>query len=183
VDVDIRSSINENPGRSTAIAGGLLVVAAVVMWEIFVGASGSPLSAYANKAFFSDDDGKTWFIDDASNLPPFDHDGKKAYRAALFRCGSGKPFIAYLEKYSDAQIKRLAEQRTVDATRTPNQSPGGAPPSDILMDVKRPGDRGWLPAADATDPQKASAYRNVLVPVCPDGSVITVVLPADADGH
>ena len=35
--------------------------------------------------YFSDDDGKTYFQDDASKIAPFDHNGKQAVSAYLFR--------------------------------------------------------------------------------------------------
>src|SRR5579862_9820782 len=98
--MNIRKKMNEKPALGLAIAGAICAVAiAFFAWQ-FSGRR-SVDAAYAGKTFFSDDDGRSWFIDDESKLPPFDHNGKQACRAAVYRCGSGKPFVAYLQKYSD----------------------------------------------------------------------------------
>lgn len=179
----IRQTINDHPAISGSIAGAVcLLVVALLFWENS-GHRTTPLTQYANKAFYSDDDGQTWFIDDVSKLPPFDHNGKPACRAMLFRCGTGKPFVGYLAKYSDAELKEIATLTASLQQRTPGATPafGGEP--DFPMDVKKPGDTHWIPGTAATNPQQAAAYQHVVVPVCPDGNAITAVLPADADAH
>ena len=41
--------------------------------------AGLPQAA-GGKGFFTDDDGATFYVDDITNIPPYDHNGKKAYR-------------------------------------------------------------------------------------------------------
>ena len=40
-------------------------------------------------------------------LPPFDHDGKQAVRAFVFRCEGGKPFVAYLLRYKEGSQNQI----------------------------------------------------------------------------
>ncbi len=53
------------------------------------------------QAYYSVDDGQTFFADDINLVPPFEKDGKMAVRAHVFTCDGGKtPFVAYLERYT-----------------------------------------------------------------------------------
>jgi hypothetical protein len=54
----------------------------VIWWE----ARPAPKEEAVTRAFYTTDDGKTWFTDDAERLPPFDHGGKQAVRLYLFSC-------------------------------------------------------------------------------------------------
>jgi hypothetical protein len=176
--VSVRKTINEHPAASASVGIGLcLLVGLLLVWQSFGGRS-TALTIYAGKAFFSDDDGQTWFLDDVSKLPPYDHNGKQAYRALLFRCGTDKPFIASIAKYSDAELKDFAAHLAVMAQREPGRPPiTEAPPPEIALELKKPGDTKWL------DPHSAAAYQRLSAPLCPDGSAATTVQPADADAH
>ena len=141
----------------------------------------SAADAGAGKAFFSDDDGKSWFIDDDSKLPPFDHDGKTAYGAAVYRCLTGKPFIVYLKKYTPAQLTRIAAEKKDYAQRYPDRPPMTGVPY-YPMDVKKPGESQWIHATAEGGKFDAAEYQRVTKLVCPDGSSqITAVRPADSD--
>jgi len=59
------------------------------------------------KGYFTDDDGASWFVDDLTNVPPFDHNGKKAVRIKMFMAANGQKFIGWLEQYDDATKKRI----------------------------------------------------------------------------
>jgi hypothetical protein len=90
----------------------------------------------ANTAWFTTDDGKTWFADDAQKIPPFEKDGKEAVRVFVFTCDDGKTHWAgYLQKYSP-EAKRVLER-------------GEAPANvdEILMKgtlFKNLGDEQWV---------------------------------------
>jgi len=179
--MDIRKSINDSPRLGAGIAAAAVLASLLIIWHVFGGRSAA--EADAHKAFYSDDDGKTWFIDDDSKLPPFDHDGKTAYGAAVYRCLTGKPFIVYLKKYTPAQLTRIAAEIKDYADRHP-----GSPPSTGVdyypMDVKKPGESRWIPATAEGGHYDAAAYQRVTKLVCPDGSSqITVVRPSDSDAE
>jgi hypothetical protein len=165
--MDIRKSINA------------LLVSLLLIWRVFGGRSAA--EANQGKAFFSDDDGKSWFVDDDSKLPPFEHNGKTAYGAAVYRCLTGKPFVAYLEKYSDSQLAKIAAEKQEYAQQHPDSAPMTGVPY-YPMDVKKPGEPQWFPATADGGHYNAAAYQRVTKLVCPDGSSqVTMVRPSDND--
>jgi hypothetical protein len=116
----------------------------------------------AAKLFFTDDDGKTWFADDATKFPPFaDANGKQAVQAYVFKCGEhGKAFVGYMLKYTPEGQKRMK-----DAMNQPNGQILDIPPTafgDSL--VKKPGDADWVSRTSDVE-----AYQKATTPVCPDG--------------
>jgi hypothetical protein len=106
-----------------------------------------------DEAFYTTDDGKTLFADDAAKVAPFDHDGRQAVRAYVFTCDGGTTgFVQYLEKYSD-EVKRQLEPQS--------GRPGWRPPTSMAL-VKRPGPGQWVPGMS----QEAS---RLTLPSCPGG--------------
>jgi hypothetical protein len=148
-----------------------LVVAAVLIVAIAAGAfvihrQFTPVSRDipVGQNFYSDDDGKTWFADSAAKAPPFDHGGKLAYEAEVYRCGDGKPFVAYLISY-EPDDKAAIEAAAPDRIRY------------VMADaatrqlVKRPGGPTWVKLA----PQTTKEYQTITTPRCPDGSTTNLV--------
>ena len=157
----LRKRLNQNPRATAAAVGGLVLLAIVVaaVSSRPPGAGGAP--APAGKEFFSVDDGKNWFADDAAKLPPFDHQGKPAYRARVYRCPHGKEFVSHLERYNDADKKRLE-------AAIANAEPGSAEFAIALdeLEVKKPGGKEWVKVGKNPS-ARASAVR---IPKCPEGS-------------
>jgi hypothetical protein len=171
--VGIRQKLNDNPALAGAVAVVVIVGALVVLWRTGCSTRGDTRAGATARQFFSVDDGKTWFADDASKVPPFDYQGKPAYRVRVYRCPSGKEFVSHLERYADADRKRL--QDSIDAYRSKG---GPLPPDDAFfnaMEVKKPGDKDWLRNSKATQ----ARYELVMRPRCPDGQVtgIEMVMP------
>jgi hypothetical protein len=63
------------------------------------------------RAFYTTDEGQTWFADVLYRATPFDHEGKPAYGAIVVEC-DGKPYVALLTRLSDAF---LYEARALEA--------------------------------------------------------------------
>lgn len=76
--------------------GAILIGISVAFMMMTLRQSSS--EGYAAKAFFSVDDGTTWFADDASKPSGFIKDGKPAYSVNVYVKGSGKPFVGFLRK-------------------------------------------------------------------------------------
>ena len=88
------------------------------------GGAGGGKAGGTPKAYFSADDGKTFFADEATRIPPFKTAaGATAHRAYVTRCADDKLFVAYVEKYAD-EDKRSLENSMKD--------PGGSRPRSRL---------------------------------------------------
>jgi hypothetical protein len=130
----VREQITRHPGWAWT-AGATLLVAAVLL--ILAQLRANAPRPYTGKAFFSTDDGKTWFEDDIEKLPPFEHDGKTAYRAYVFTCDGGKTqWVGYLQRYA----KAIREKN--------NRARRGTGPITDGIELKRPGDAEWIPQSE-----------------------------------
>jgi hypothetical protein len=163
--MSFRATLIEKPIRAVALAVGLLVIGVFLIGSQMRSA-GTPVSH--SKAFFTIDDGRTWFPDDATKLPPFDKDGKQAVRAYVFQCASGKPFVNHLERFKPEAKRTLEDAGKAD----PNPKASGPPKNLPALqsaytggrEVKRPGDAKWIGTANFRDAAQVMAVK------CPDGS-------------
>jgi hypothetical protein len=111
-----------------------------------------------------DDDGATWYIDDAFNVPPYIHNGKPAVLAYLYKCDDGKVFVQYLLKFPDA-VKttiQIEAKQGVD----PEIAIDMARSNQALL--KRPGDKEWLKTAGGMSSRMGEFIR-IISARCPDG--------------
>ena len=158
--MDVRGFIRQRPSVAAAVAGVMIVGAAVA---IYVQARdlGPP---GPGKAFFTTDDGRTFFVDSVRRLAPFDRDGKKAYRAHVFECG-GKRIVGFMSGYTPEALKLVEEAQRAKAEGRPPPNPHQlASVATMGLMVKRPGDLAWVPQADAARATMIRVFR------CPDGS-------------
>ena len=132
-----------------AIVG--IAACAVSAWQSY---HADALPGIVERAFFSDDDGKSYFADDVKKGYCFDHDGKQACRAFVYRCGSGKPFVGVLA--------RPAGQATTApvASNLRYKGQGGPPPT---LEVRKPGQAKWVLTTTAEG-------LDLLKSLCPDGN-------------
>jgi len=110
----------------------------------------------STKAYFTDDDGATYFADEIIKAPPFDHNGKEAVRCYVFSCPGHGKFVGYLEKFTKEMQARISARLAV---------PVGPPLDEIETNsgrlLKKPGDAKWV----AVQSQAGQAITNVK---CPD---------------
>lgn len=160
----IREKLQENQPLSVGI---LAVVILAILFGIYQMLWKKPEGPKPySDAYYSDDDGQSWFIDSSSKIPPFDHNGKIAVRAYLFRCGpSGKPFIQYLLRYDDNGLAMI--NRDIQRGMTPFQAQLKRGPYGVL--IKRPGEAKWL-SPERMTPDDAAAYAATQRPDCPSGA-------------
>ena len=166
----IRETLNKNPGLTTGVTAGIILLALVfIIWQV----SGGGGPSISTQAWYTIDDGKTWFADDANKIPPFQHEGKTAYRVYVYKCADGKEFVSHLERYTPEAQKVLTEAQKKGAE---------ADPSILEMvymngvEVKDPGtgDKGWVKQANyavaskITEPRCASGNQEGLEAVAPD---------------
>jgi hypothetical protein len=155
----VRERLNENPRGVAAVVVGVLLLAGTFAAFQFLNADTT--AAASDRAFFSTDDGKTWFVDNAGKLPPFERDGKEAVRAYVFEC-KGKQFVNHLERYTPDG--RRAAEAALESQRT---SQTATVPAQLRLagaEVRKPGAKQWAPLGDLA---KAGP---ILRPKCPDGN-------------
>lgn len=161
MSVGIRENMNKNPAVATgATLGIILICILIIVYQLW---PSHPSGSAVTKAYFTDDDGKTYFKDDVTKFAPFDHDGKEAVQAFVYQANGGTPFVAFEEKLTPEAL---------NAMKNPLPHPG--PPIGVLNGtlVKRPGDKDWTPAGSAKGQEIVHDIK------APGGSTnVSVVMP------
>jgi hypothetical protein len=98
----LRNLLKEHPWVGKA-AAGLLILLAVLSVALSRRHSSDEVTLLS-KAYYSTDDGKTWFADDINKTYPFDHAGHAAYRAFIFQNTDGSTFCGYLLRLSEPTL-------------------------------------------------------------------------------
>jgi hypothetical protein len=159
------TTVQKTKKKSAALFGaiGLIIVAVAILFWNF-----APAKKYAqNSLYFSDDGGKTWYVDANTNIPPYQHNGKEAVGAALYRTeNSSTPFCGYLYRFP-AAVK--AQLEGMDAAARVSAAYSSATAS--AMEVCKPDSNGaWARVGTA-------AGNKAMTVVSPDGSELDRVLP------
>src|SRR2546423_15270003 len=74
------------------VAAAVLIIGLGLLGYQFFGGRQTVSAPARSAAFFTNDDGKTFFKDDVNKMVPSDHNGKPAYRADVFQGADGKQF-------------------------------------------------------------------------------------------
>jgi hypothetical protein len=162
----IREQLNRHPGAAALVVVALFAASVAVLALWANARRGVP--ERVTRVYYSSTDGNTYFADDANRVYPFDHNGTPAYRAYVYRCGDGQPFVSYLARYTDSARSRLTElgdSPKGDAAAEAAQLRGTA------IEVRRPGDTEWV---GLFSPGGQEIARH---PPCPDGSRAVPVEP------
>lgn len=138
----IRETLNRKPALVARITTVVILFAVVVAVWYAVPRKQHPAGSLR---FFSDDDGNSWFADDYNRVPPFMHDGKEAVFAKVYQQGSdGKPFVAYLEKYTDEARQKVVENRQKGPPKPGAMTAKGEPSRSSGLLVKKPHQGAWV---------------------------------------
>lgn len=131
----IREALNKHP----AIAAASLVLALAVGVTYAI----SQLRAGPNtRAFYTDDDGQTFFSDAGNKLVPYQRAGKEVDLAEVFRTKAKGPYVIYMQRL-DRRALALVHKIY------PNAQPGDVLPDfhiggmPLQMEIKKPGDTKW----------------------------------------
>ena len=166
-DISVRKTLQKNRRAGLLVAVALILLSAAFAAYVFLHNVPPKNDSYA--AFFSDDDGQTYFKGSALNLAPFDHDGKTADLAVV--CTDGKrDFVAYLQRYTPEARKQLqdlydanrsAPYKVIDMMASPQISLEG-------MEIKVPGkDNPWISRSKGRLPDIQSPNDGDIVVVHP----------------
>ncbi len=163
--MNLLSKLSDKPIRAIVVAVVLLLAGLAIVGSQLKSAS-APVSQ--SQAFFTIDDGKTWFADAAAKLPPFDKDGKQAVRAYVFRSDKGKVFVNHLERFKPDAKQAIEEAANADPARK-----AAGPPKHLAAiqsaytggrEVKRPGEEKWIGTGNFREAGQVMTVK------CPDGS-------------
>jgi hypothetical protein len=165
----VRQWLNQQ-NRMVVLAGavGIIVIVVACLTVLQRGSNrgdgGRAEDGGAAKAFFSIDEGKTWFREDARKIPPFTRDGKEAVRAYVYKCDDGKEFVGFVERYTP-ELKRKLEAADANGG-------GDGPMLDAAkgIEVKGPGQASWIKQSDT----RAMA---IMTPKCANGEPAQMVTP------
>jgi len=156
--VGIFESLNRHPRPVMGVLAAIILIAGTLIASQLRGGPGASL---AKQAYFTDDDGNSFFADDASKIPPFDHNGKEAVVAHVFSTGHDSPFVGYLERAVSSRgrdtIEKAREQMIADAAKQAVPMPSSELVERIRdnTEVKRPGSTKWILA---TSKEVAGVY-------------------------
>jgi hypothetical protein len=173
--LSLREYLNKNPRVAYSIAGAAALLGiGLAAWTMWGGGGGGGVAGRSlPHLFYTVDDGKTYFPETIDKVPPFTTaDNKTAYRAWVFKCKTGEPFVAYVEKYGDAEKKRLEGLFNDPAKRAVAVEAVMSPTAATTL-LKKPGtgDTGWVSPGDG------AKYEALLQPTCPDGGKPTLMFP------
>jgi hypothetical protein len=151
----VRDAMNERPALGIGVGAGVILIAIFFMFVRMHG-GGAGTELLPKSAWYTDDDGQSFFVDSADKVSPFDHKGKVAVRACYYTCDGGKTkFLSHLERFT-AEGKKAAEETLAKGYKLIFRNG---------VQVKKPGapESEW---ADLQSPQGQKIGR----PTCPDGS-------------
>ena len=141
----VRQWFNDN-ARLTAAAAAVIVLAAVGLVVMQVLAARPKIASGLPDAYFTVDDGQTFFVGNSASVPPFDYKGKPAVRAYVFKCGDER-FVGYLERFNPEAHKAMT-----GGTATPQHQIYG-------RELKRPGESTWIKSGDFTAVDKLAEVK------------------------
>jgi hypothetical protein len=136
----LREYLNKNKPVAIGLTVGLFAVgAAAAFW--LSRPSGEQAEAVA-RTYYTVDDGATYFADAVGRVCPFEHEGKQAVLAGVFKCTEKEaPFVGYLERVEEGV---LAEARAAEAAKKPRHDIEAITAKHF--EVKRPGEDEWVKA-------------------------------------
>jgi hypothetical protein len=168
----VRQTLNEKSKVGIGVGVGLIVVAiGIIAFQLY--ANGPTFQKPPRTAFYTNDDGKTFFKDDYNKVVPFDHNGKQAYRADVFQCPDGKQFVAFVYRHTASGRQQMQEYISRNGMKDDADGSFRQGIENRGAEMKRPGggDKAWRPCDDAT----VESLRNSVK--CPSGGSAQLVIP------
>jgi hypothetical protein len=97
-----RDNIQKRSALTKTVACLLIVISALALFSTFSSTFSSPnMVPTGGKAWFTTDDGTTFFSDARSQVPPFQRDGKTVYGCEIVSGDGGKTkTVSYLFRYT-----------------------------------------------------------------------------------
>jgi hypothetical protein len=137
----------------------MLIIGLGIIGIQLIRAGGTGITV-SDSAFYTDDNGKTFFKDERYKVVPFDHNGKQAYRADVFQCRDGKQFVGLMYRHNAVGRKAMEKHKGHES-----QSASMAGIEIQGMEVKPAGapDTAWAPNSGERTVKCASGETAQLV--------------------
>jgi hypothetical protein len=161
----VRETLNQKPAVAAG-AGAVLVGIAIL--AIVLNARQVP--GRLSQAFYTDDDGATYFADDIDKVTPIDHNVKPALRANVYRSGDKPPFVAYVSRHTEAARARIAEL-SAKAASDPESAAQLGQVRNTGIEVRKPKETKWV-GLFSREGEQVTAH-----PHCPEGGQVSGVYP------
>jgi hypothetical protein len=139
----VREAINQKQTLAAILATAFVLVSVGFVAWYLAAPSMSSGTKPGSKAFFTDDDGKTFYVDSADNIPPYQHNGKQAYGCTVFTTDGGKTkTVGWLMRYRDEGKARIQEMRG-------SKGMASGPSPTQWLEYKKPGapETAWVKAS------------------------------------
>jgi hypothetical protein len=104
----VLDSLNKSKRLGIGVGIGVLILGLGLIGFQFLHAGSNGTETFES-AFYTDDNGKTFFKDKRYKIVPFDHNGKQAYRADVFQCPDGKQFVGLIYRHNALGKKAMEE--------------------------------------------------------------------------
>ena len=102
----VRDRLNDNPALTTAVSLAVIGVLLAYIFYTAWPAARTISTGIPERAYYSDDLGQTWRVDDRAAV----YGGDAPVRVAVYRFEGGEPFAAYLEKVAPERAERFRQQ-------------------------------------------------------------------------
>lgn len=126
----VREVVNKNKPVMVAV---VLIAIGAALWVSYSQATGGTRNP--SEAYYTIDEGKTWFAGPLTEAPPFQKDGKEAVRVVLYEC-NGEQFVGYIEKL-DARSKEVLDKLI-------KVRESGQPAGNLLTQAQNAMSNGWV---------------------------------------
>jgi len=160
--------------KNQLVFGALAVVLlCVCVYAIYTQLQTMFGSSQPGSAFYTTDDGESWFRGDLLAITPFMSDGKEAVKAHVFQCGRNR-FVGFLSRYAPwarENMERFHAAKAAGGRIPPEVIAGLTAASSAGMEFKRPGEDLWVPQANAAEVSRITSVQ------CEDGSPVIAVTP------
>lgn len=159
--MSVREWIDKNKQYSTAGAAAMTALAVgLIIYQLLP-------ERPSTKAWYTTDDGQTWFKDSNRKVAPFQKDGKEAVLAHVFTC-EGNQFVGYMTRYKPKGKRMLEEFRAAEDRGEPLDD-GAIAGIDWQLEYKRPGAKQWT--------SELHIITDIVTVDCKDGSPAFIVRP------
>ena len=167
------SVINQTRGGryGIGVAIALLAIAAVALGYQFLGGRESGAGPVQKTAFYTEDNGKSFFKDDLFKVSPFDHNGKQAYRCDVFQGDGGKQFAGLIYRHTDSGRREIEAYFPNKGKDTDGSTRRGIEERGMQVKPVAAAEGAWTVADDTTTSRLQASMKD------PSGKPAKLVQP------